>query len=245
MRWGLILGVAGCGFTGPGVGGDAAPTLTDARPGFAGCTIATTGQPIRASATIGDLAIPATHGAPAMGMQCPVNQLPISIGVQTTQNPRLEAGNGGERVVRTISMTCGAFEFTATSVLMPTPIGAVKNMTSNACISQGWDPIVTAPPVSCAAGQVPVGLLANGGTSTLFNNVAIACGQLAVSGDVVAPNLSDGVKIVDSGDDTNNPQMAICPAHMVLVGFERRSDCALDQVTPVCSALGCQRLETR
>ncbi len=233
MRGIAAVFLVGCTFSGRAepVGHDA---LGDSAILSAPCTISVP------TGTLG----PASLGESASGMngnpqtppQCPTGQLPIGAGFDSTANPVFEGGNGGERVVTAVAIQCGTISRDTTGAFTATA-GALVGYQANPGGCVIWGPITTAPIVSCPTGSVLVGFTANDGGSSLFNTVALACAQLTAEGEVGTP--IPPIAVVDTGNYTNKPASASCPAVQAVVGYSTRGNCGVDQLTPLCAPLTC------
>jgi hypothetical protein len=172
-------------------------------------------------------------------LACPIGELPVSVGFESTMNPRPEGGN--ERVVVAIDVGCASLALAKGSLVAtndPAP-GTNTRWTPNNCDngSDVWTPVVTAAPVGCPTNHVLVGLHANGGNGTLFNTVRLACAPISSVGVIGAEDTQ--IPVTDTGSDANNPQSALCPAGQIVGSYAMRGNCGLDHLQPLCSELAC------
>lgn len=225
----VLVVVAGCSYvSGAAVTGTAS---TDAgRDAAPLCTVSPRPRPTLAPSLGG------SGGNVEADLLCPSGQFPIGVGFDTTTNPRPEGGNGGERVARAISVSCGTIELWSDGHYRITA-GAMVSRNTNACGDPAWSPVTTAPAVGCPLDTILVGLVGNGGQTSLFNTVKLACGSLTPPAAIGAGTTM--IAVIDTGNYTNNPQTALCPSGEAVVAFGIRANCGLDELTPVCAALQC------
>jgi hypothetical protein len=98
--------------------------------------------------------------------------------------------------------------------------------------------VTSAPIVSCPSNTTLVGFTGNSGASSLFNSVSIQC-ALVTSTGAGTGSVSRTIGVVDTGSFSNNPETAACPTGQAMIGVALRGNCAMDEMTPICSALQC------
>jgi hypothetical protein len=231
MRGVLLIGIAACGFTGPSaaVAVDASEPI-DAPPV---CSLSP-GTSTPSTMNLGETMLPLSHGTAQPPLVCMSGELPIFIGLAMTPGAVTEGGN--EPVATGITVQCGTMGFTADGSISLALKETVKYTSAGGCAD--FMPPTVLSSVACPLGQVAVGLTGNGGASSLFNHVAVSCARVSMTASVAASTTA--VQIPGSGTNINNLESAQCPAGTALVSFQLRSDCGLDDLTPVCAPLACK-----
>jgi hypothetical protein len=231
----LACVVAGCGFSAElGTAADAAPddaSMAGNEPLiFSQCTMRTSGALTNTTAIGGD------GGDPRDDITCAADELPIGIGFDvssdgiSSHDDQIAMVNVRVRCARVTRRTDGSFE------LQPgAQVSRAGGMGGNC---SAYFPTVVAPEVTCAAGQVLVGVTANRIDSSLYNTVSIVCAPLTSDGSVMAPQAAQA--ITGTGTESNQPQTASCGAQSAIAAFAVRSGCGQDQLLPRCATVACQ-----
>ena len=234
-----LFAIAACGFTPQGgvasdgsTGDGDAPIIdadVDAGPT---CHVVPMGSFTLGTGQLGN----PSGGTQQPDLTCMPNE--VVVGVQfdvTTSNP---PGGWNQHVVMATHAHCGTIALSADGVMHTTKTELLTSITPQCT---GWPAAPTTMLASCPDGDVLISMTGNeatkGATHSLFNSIAITCAPLDFHGAITAPSVR--VKLMDSGNNMDQPQSATCPAGMAVTAFDIFSACGQDGLELQCATTAC------